>query len=71
MASFEQHYSPIQLAKLWGVSHDTIQRLFQDEPGVFALERPEQMNKRRYTSMRIPASIATRVYERYLNKEHG
>lgn len=63
----EQHYSPIQLAKRWGWSGDFIRELFEDEPGVLKVERPETMNKRRYTSLRIPESVAERVHSRLRN----
>ena len=68
MTVFEKHYSAVELAKLWGLHPKTIRNLFQDEPGVLVIERPEQMFKRGYTSLRIPASVADRVHERYSSK---
>jgi len=64
MEAFEQHYSPKQLAQLWGWSVNTIRRLFRHEPGVIEIERPEQMHKRRYTTLKIPASVALIVHQR-------
>jgi len=61
----EQHYRPSELAKLTGLSTDTIRDLFREEPGVLVINRPEQMHKRGYSSMRIPASIAERVLGGY------
>ena len=64
----ERHFKPDELAELWGVSGDTIRRLFQDVPGVLVIDRPEKMHKRGYCSMRIPESVAKRVYEKHLSK---
>jgi len=61
----EQHYRPAELAKLTGLSTDTIRDLFRDEPGVLIIDRPETTHKRGYSSMRIPASIAERVLGRH------
>ena len=58
----EQHYSPERLADLWDVSANTIRRLFEHEPGVLLLDRPEEMHKRGYRIMRIPESVAARVH---------
>jgi len=66
----EQHFKPDELAELWGVSGDLIRRLFRDMPGVLVIDRPEKMHKRGYCSMRIPESVAKRVYER-LSKGKG
>ena len=62
----EQHFKPKQLAQLWGFSVDTIRTWFESEPGILTENRPETMHKRRYMSMRIPESVARRVYERHL-----
>jgi hypothetical protein len=64
----EQHFKPDELAKYWGVDGDTIRRLFRSEPGVLVIQRPEKMHKRGYASMRIPESVAKRVYEKHLSK---
>jgi hypothetical protein len=47
-----------------GFSPSAIRSLFQDEPGVLILDRPEEMNKRAYRSMKIPESVARRVHAR-------
>jgi len=60
----EQHFKPDELAELWGISATTIRRLFRDVPGVLVIDRPEQMHKRRFSTMRIPESVARRVYEK-------
>jgi hypothetical protein len=62
---FERHYTPQQLGELWGFDQTTIRRMFIDEPGVFKEGHKTRRNgKRAYVSLRIPASIAERVYRR-------
>jgi hypothetical protein len=62
------------LAEQWGFSDQFIRDLFKDEPGVFRILRPEKVNgrrggfKREYESIRIPESVARRVYERLVRK---
>jgi hypothetical protein len=62
------------LAGQWGYSDQFIRDLFKDEPGVLRVLRPERSNgrkggfKREYESMRIPESVARRVYERLVSK---
>jgi hypothetical protein len=57
----EKHYTPQELAKCWGVSPDWIRRRFANEPGVVHLSRPKP-GKNHYDPIRIPASVAARVY---------
>lgn len=64
-APLEPHYSPAQVAEAWGVSTDTVRRMFQDEPGVLVIEpTPLRYSRRRYRTLRIPASVADRVHRR-------
>jgi hypothetical protein len=60
----EQHFSVPELAKLWGLSDDSIRELFRNELGVLKLARPEKMHKRGYTTLSIPESVARKVHER-------
>ncbi len=60
----EKHYTVLELSHLWGFSDRTIRRLFNTEPGVIRIDRPETTRKRRYTSIRIPKRVAQRVYQR-------
>jgi hypothetical protein len=64
----ELHYKPAQLAKLWGFHPDKVREWFQNEPGVLIEDHPEKLHKRGYKSMRIPASVAARVYDRHISK---
>jgi hypothetical protein len=61
----ERHYSASELAALWNLSLDTIRRIFENEPGVLVLgEDKPKRNRRRYTTLRIPESVAARVHRR-------
>ena len=61
----EQHFSVAQLAALWGLSQDTIRRLFRNEPGVLVIGNQNARDKRRrYTTLRIPESVARRVHQK-------
>jgi len=66
MLMAEPHYSPDELADLWGVSPQTIRNIFKDEPGVLRLPSSKAAKgKRSYVSMKIPESVAERVHRRY------
>jgi hypothetical protein len=67
-AMLEQHYTPAQLAKRWGFSDDFVRELFRGEEGVMQIDRPEKMHKRGYVTLRIPESVAERVYARLVSK---
>ena len=57
----EELFTPKQLGKRWNLSTDYIRRRFTDESGVkkFHGNKP---GKRQYVTLRIPASVAARVY---------
>jgi hypothetical protein len=61
--SFEKLFTPAELADLWSLSLDTVRRLFEREPGILmlSLSRP---GRRRYRTLRIPLTVADRVYRR-------
>lgn len=58
----EKHYSVAELAQLWQLSHKTIRRIFENEPGVIAWGVAESRFKRRYRTLRIPATVVLRVH---------
>lgn len=61
----ERHYSVAELAERWNLSPDTIRKLFERESGVLVIgEHSTRRGKRRYTTLRIPESIAARVHRR-------
>lgn len=61
---FEVHYTIRELSKLWHLSFEATRRLFVDEVGVLRIGGRLRKNKRGYLSMRVPASVARRVYKR-------
>jgi hypothetical protein len=63
-SALERCYSPEQIAELWSLSADSVRRIFGNEPGVLAIERSRIYGKRRYRTLRIPESVAQRVYHR-------
>lgn len=64
--ALERHFSPEQLGDIWGLSADTIRRVFEGEPGVLIIEHA-RTSARRYRTLRIPESVALRVHRRMSN----
>jgi len=64
--ALERHFSPDALAEVWGLSADTVRRLFEREPGVLVIQRGKSSG-RRYRTLRIPESVAARVHRRLTN----
>ena len=65
----ERHFSPAQLAEQWSLSEDTVRRIFEREPGVLIFENPERISSRRRRTIRIPESVAERVYRRLSTRQ--
>jgi hypothetical protein len=59
----ERHYSVLELAELWNLSENTIRRMFENEPGVLKGGSREEPFTRRYTTLRIPETVALRVHQ--------
>ena len=57
-------YTMSEVAALMGLSRSTVTRLFEHEPGVIILKRPERMHKRGYRTIRIPLAVYERVIQR-------
>jgi hypothetical protein len=63
--TYERHLSPAQVGELWGLSADTVRRLFQNEPGVLVLANTtSRRGKRGYKTLRIPQHVIERVHRR-------
>jgi hypothetical protein len=62
--ALEKHFSPAELAGLWGVSVETIRSLFRNEPGVLKIGRQGTKYRRGYFTMKIPLEVVTRVHRR-------
>lgn len=63
--ALEPHYEPTAVAKLWGLSVDTVRTLFENEPGVIKYGHEGTRLKRQYWSIRIPESVMVRVHRKY------
>ncbi len=59
---FEKHYSPSEVAALWGISVDMARDLFRNQPDVLALERT---GSKKYVTLRIPEAVLVRVHNRF------
>jgi hypothetical protein len=57
-------YTPAELAKVWGLSVDSIRKMFDAEPGVLKLGEQSKKRRRRYVTLRIPVEVAARVHKR-------
>jgi hypothetical protein len=57
-------YTVREVAALTGFSRQTVTRLFENEAGVLAIKRPEEMHKRSYRSIRIPRAVYERIVRR-------
>jgi hypothetical protein len=62
-----EFYSVAELAALWRLSRDTIQRLFEEEPGVITLGDKNPRGRRKRVTLRIPRDVAERVQKRRSN----
>jgi hypothetical protein len=58
----DPHYSPNFYAELWGMSPSTVVRWFQDLEGVLKMSHPAKGGKRCRIELRVPFSLAMRVY---------
>lgn len=63
----EKHFTPAELAEVWGLEEKSIRRIFEKEPGVMVFSRATGKAKRKYTTLRIPESVMVRVHQRMLN----
>ena len=61
--AFEKHYRVKELAAIWGMSSDTITRLFHNEPGVLRVDNFGSA-KRKYSLLSIPETVASLVHAR-------
>ena len=66
-AAFEKHYRVKDLAGLWGLSPKTVSRIFADEAGVIRVAN-DGPSKRKYVTLAIPESVASRVHDRLGNQ---
>jgi hypothetical protein len=61
----EAVYTPEELAGAKKLHPTTIRKLFVDEPGVIRLGQGSRLGRRQYYTLRIPHSVAKRVFSRF------
>ena len=70
--AFEKHFTPQELAEMWGLSATKIRCMFREEAGVVRIGEPSRRTgrslTRRYYTLRIPESVAERVHNRLTSK---
>lgn len=66
----ERHYAVAEIAALWNLSVDAVRKLFRNEPGVLVLGDANPRGKRRYVTLRIPASVLERVHRQMSLSNH-
>jgi hypothetical protein len=62
--AFERHYTIAELAKLWHLEYKKVQRMFLNESGVLKEVTDGTLKKRRYTTIRVPESVAVSVHRK-------
>lgn len=60
----EQHYTVQQIAEMWHLAPSKVRRIFYGVPGVLRFESQGILGKRKYTTLRIPASVLDEVHQR-------
>jgi hypothetical protein len=63
----ERHFTVPELAAMWRLSREFVRQVVQHEPGVTEWVRQEP-GRRRYRVLRVPQSVAERLYNRALGK---
>lgn len=69
---FQRHYTLSELAKQWHISRVTLTGWFRNEPGVIKYGENNKLTKNRkrtHVSMRVPESVARRVYRQHTGEE--
>lgn len=64
----EAHYSLRTLAECWGFSERTLLTWFEDRSDVLRSARQARNGRKQRIELRIPASVAMRVYEEHRAK---
>lgn len=67
----EKHYTVPELAKVWRMSPASVRAWFAEEPGVIKYGSPKlkQGRQRTHVSLRVPESVARRVYRRRTGRD--
>jgi hypothetical protein len=59
----ERHFTVRELSRMWRFSEEFVRQIVKDEPGVTEWVR-QQPGRRRYRVLRVPQSVAERLYRR-------
>jgi AraC-like DNA-binding protein len=59
--ALERHYTVAEVAQLWGVSKNTVRRVFKDVPGVLRIGS-RKPRTRRYITLSIPERVLTATH---------
>jgi hypothetical protein len=61
----EKHFSPQEVAVLWGMSVRSVVRMFETEPGVIRISMPRRLGSSQSmrATLRIPASVVNRMHD--------
>lgn len=65
---FAEHFTVQELAALWKLSRRSVQRLVDKEPDIVRLGE-EKPGKRRHLTIRVPAHVARRIYQKLTGAE--
>jgi hypothetical protein len=65
----DPHFSPQFYAELWGLSDSTVVRWFENMEGVLRVSKPSKNGRRVRVELRIPFSLAMRVYRERTHSE--
>jgi hypothetical protein len=67
----ERHFTLTELEKAWHVSRKTLQTWFRNEQGIirYGSDKLKKGRLRTHLSLRVPESVARRVYRRRTGKE--
>ena len=65
----ERHFTVAEIGEKWRLNADVVRKLFEREPGVMVIADENPRGRRRYTTLRIPQSVAERVHRRLCNPE--
>lgn len=63
----ERHFTVPELASMWRLSREFVRQVVEHEPGVTEWVR-QQPGRRRYRVLRVPQSVAERLYHRALGR---
>jgi len=67
--AIEKHYTIAEIAQLWGLSWSSVRRILENETGIVIWGHPGNNKRKRYQTIRVPASVLTRIHSRVLKRQ--